>query len=157
MRSSWDTSAGAVTASVNATQTLVFDAQDTTGDPVEDFVGLSGTGGPTGAAVREWRGTLPIAIRWNAGAIPFFDNHQTSITYRFDSTLRNGAGDVQSGANKAVDLRHTFRVGNDYSFAFTARNINGYQREEVTNLGSGDRTYSLQFTYAPGQTRGMGR
>lgn len=125
-----------------------------------DLVGFNGTGaGPTTANVREWRATVPVAVRWNDGFIPFFDRHQTTLTYRFDTSLRNiNTGILATGQNHAVDLRHTFTIADDYSVAFTVRNINGYEVQDPTpNLGSGDRTIQLQLTYAPRQGRGMGR
>ena len=159
LRSNWDTPIGALTASINATNTITYDAQTTTGDPVLDLIGRSGTGaGPTTANVRAWRGTFPVALRWNDGLIPFFTDHQTTLTYRFDTSLRNFAGVLNTGANNSVDLRHTFRIADDYSVALTVRNINGFERDDPTPaLGSGDRLYQLQFTYAPRQGRGMGR
>ena len=160
LRSNWDTPLGALSATVNATQTFTFRAQEAPEDPLMDFVGVNGFGGPTTASIREWRGTVPLTLRWNEGIIPFLDNHQTTLTYRFDSALVDATdGDVTTGRNNAVDLRHTFRFADDYTVGLTVRNINGYEREDPTPaLGSGDRTYQVQFTYAPRQGgRGMGR
>ena len=162
LSSNWETPAGSLSASLNGTYTLKFNYQDRANEPVTDFIGLSGLGFSQVANVRAWKGNVRLGMVWRDGS--FLSGHSTSLTLRTDSDIMNTDGVVTSGGQRTVDLRHQIAIGNAFSVSLTARNLTGSYRTDnrqedgiPTRIGTGDRTYLVQFAYQPGRGGGRGR